>query len=235
METDDDMAAYLNSWPDTVSSGGPRATDSGPKWSSGTVATASGLAVASLPGDPSEDRPLFARIAAGDGEAFAVFYDRYSSLFFGLAWRILGDDQESEDVVQEACVSLWERAPQYDASLGKPLSWAVTIVRNRAIDRHRSRKRRAAVFAAADNQGETPEPAVELRPTPPTDLADTATLVRQTLTDLPKPQREALDLAFFGGLTHLEIAQHLAVPLGTIKARIRRGLLALRDTLEGRL
>ncbi len=221
------MAAYEHPWPDPPVPEDLRTADAGP--------TESKLTAPSAISDGSDDGPLFQRIAAGDSEAFAAFYDRYASLFFGLAWRILGDDLECEDVVQEACVSLWERAPQYDASLGRPLSWAVTIVRNRAIDRHRSRKRRAAVFSPADEGGELPEPPAEFRAAPATDLADTATLVRQTLLHLPTPQREALDLAFFGGLTHLEIAERLAVPLGTIKARIRRGLLALRDTLEGRL
>jgi len=86
-----------------------------------------------------------------------------------------------------------------------------------------------------DETRDLPAPLPELRAPPATDLADTATLVRQTLLHLPGPQQAALEMAYFGGLTHLEISQQLAVPLGTIKARIRRGLLALRDTLEGRL
>ncbi len=237
------MAACLHPWPETAASGifpGPgsgSARSVGGDQPGGRVAVNDPLKrsddhVGDTP-DGNEDGPLMARIATGDAEAFAAFYDRHSSLFFGLVCRILGDEQEAEDVVQEACVSLWERAPQYDASLGRPLSWATTIVRNRAIDRHRARIRRSAVFAPVDEAGELPAPPEELRAPPATDLADTATLVRRTLLHLPGAQRAALEMAYFGGLTHLEISQQLAVPLGTIKARIRRGLLALRDTLEG--
>lgn len=176
---------------------------------------------------------LFARIAAGEAEAFAEFYDRHGSLLFGLACKILNDPQEAEDVVQESCVRLWERAPQYDASLGRPLSWAVAIVRNRALDRRRARQRRAAVIRPPGEDDETPEPMIDPSAPGATDLADTVTLIRQTVLNLPQAQQAALRLAFFDGLTHLEIAQRLGVPLGTVKARIRRGLLALRDTLEG--
>ena len=229
------MAAYLHPWPETAAPGGIPAPEADPP--SGDPRRDSRRAdIPSQRWDgQGEEESLLARIAVGDTDAFAEFYDRHSSLFFGLACRILGDEQEAEDVVQEACVSLWERAPQYDPTLGRPLSWAITLLRNRAIDRLRSRNRRSTVFASVDEHGELPEPPPELRSVPPVDLADTATLVRQTLLHLPGSQREALEMAFYGGLTHLEISQRLSVPLGTIKARIRRGLLALRDTLEGRL
>lgn len=237
------MSACSNPWPETADTGDLPGPGSGSARSGGDAQSGVWVVV----NDPmkssddhdgdtpseNEDGPLMARIAAGDADAFAAFYDRHSSLFFGLVCRILGDEQEAEDVVQEACVSLWERAPQYDASLGRPLSWATTLVRNRAIDRLRARIRRSAVFAPVDEAGELSAPPAELRAPPAADLADTATLVRQTLLQLPGAQRAALEMAYFGGLTHLEISQQLAVPLGTIKARIRRGLLALRDTLEG--
>lgn len=239
------MAAYLHPWPETVATGEFREAGSEPARAlAADEPRGRGAVIDTLKNNDAheadtltanDDGPLMARIAAGDAEAFATFYDRHSSLFFGLACRILGDEQEAEDVVQEACVSLWERASQYDASLGRPLSWATTLLRNRAIDRHRARVRRAAVFIPVDETRDLPAPPPELRAPPATDLADTATLLRQTLLHLPGPQQAALEMAYFGGLTHLEISQKLAVPLGTIKARIRRGLLALRDTLEGRL
>ena len=176
---------------------------------------------------------LFARIAAGEAIAFAEFYDRHASLFFGLACKILGDSQDAEDVVQEACVRLWERAPQYDSSLGRPLSWAVAIVRHGAIDRLRARQRQAAVVRPSGESEDLPEAPAEVVAPAAMDLADTVTLIRQTMLSLPEAQQTTLRLAFFDGLTHLEIAQRLGVPLGTVKARIRRGLMALRDTLEG--
>ena len=181
----------------------------------------------------TDELVLFARIAAGEADAFAEFYDRHASLFFGLACKILGDSHEAEDVVQEACVRLWERAPQYDSSLGRPLSWAITIVRHRAIDRLRARQRQIAAVRPAGESDELPEAPADLAAPTAMDLADTVTLIRQTMLSLPEAQQATLRMAFFEGLTHLEIAERLGVPLGTVKARIRRGLMALRDTLEG--
>ncbi|HTI71744.1 MAG TPA: sigma-70 family RNA polymerase sigma factor [Candidatus Limnocylindria bacterium] len=192
------------------------------------------MATSVMPGETA-DETLLSRIVAGDAESFAAFYDRHCGILYGVACRILQNEADAQDVLQEACVLLWQRASHYDSSLGKPLSWAVTLVRNKAIDRLRSDQRRgAAVDRASDQQ--------DILPVAPTDCglgqaaaADTGLMVQEALKKLPPEQQEALGLAFFGGLTHLELASRLGAPLGTIKARIRRGLLALRDALEGRL
>lgn len=189
---------------------------------------------ASADGNAAEEIRLFGRIRAGDTATFAEFYDRHVGLLFGVAYRILGDTHEAEDVLQEAAVLIWERAPLYDASLGKPLSWAVTLTRNKAIDRLRSGHRKSRLHEQAANEagfGEDTEPAAPQE----TMTSETSAFVRNALGSLPAEQRRAIELAFFGGLTQIEIAEQLAVPLGTIKARIRRGMLALRDILEGRL
>jgi RNA polymerase sigma-70 factor (ECF subfamily) len=181
------------------------------------------------------DEALLNRIAEGDAAAFASFYDRHSNLLFSIATHVLRDDREAEDVLQEAMVLLWERATTYDHSLGKPLSWVVTLTRNKAIDRLRSLKRR---------QHRTSQPLDELESVladPAASASDSAMsresagLVRAALVTLPGEQRQAIELAFFRGLSHFEIADRLRVPLGTIKARIRRGMLFLRDALEGSL
>ncbi|MBL9135902.1 MAG: sigma-70 family RNA polymerase sigma factor [Verrucomicrobiales bacterium] len=181
------------------------------------------------------DEALFSRIAGGDAAAFESFYDRYERLFFGLVLRILRDEKEAEDVLQDAAVLIWERAPQYHAALGRPLSWAVTLVRNKAIDRLRAGKRRGNLLERAAGEFATAEAALS----PPTDPArvgiDGAEIVRRSLLGLPLEQRQAIELAFFGGLSQSEIADHLQQPLGTIKARIRRGMITLRDALEGAL
>jgi RNA polymerase sigma-70 factor (ECF subfamily) len=180
------------------------------------------------------DEELFSRVAAGDASAFAAFYERHEGLLYGLALRIIQDPVEAEDALQEAALLLWERSPQYDPSLGRPLSWAVTLVRNKAIDRLRATRRRGDVLERVANEfaaGEKAATGVE-RALPG---GDTLEIVRRTLHILPTEQRRAIELAFFAGLTQSEIAQHLEQPLGTIKARIRRGMLTMRDALEGAL
>ena len=180
------------------------------------------------------DAEVFALVRRGDAAAFAEFYDRHSTLLFGVALRILGDAHEAEDVLQEAAVQIWERAPLHDPSLGKPVSWAVALTRNKAIDRLRSARRRSALDAAAGTEagfGEDTEPAAPQAAM----TSETTGFVRTALTSLPAEQRAAIELAFFGGLTQAEIADRLRVPLGTVKARIRRGMIALKDLLEGNL
>lgn len=184
---------------------------------------------------PTVDNALLVRIAAGDQTAFADLYDRLSGLLLAVARRILGDSAEAEDVVHDAFVSIWEKAAAFDPARGSPAAWAVTLVRNRAIDRLRARVRRGELLAASapDDLGHH-EPAGDEAPLA-ADLAERSALVRSALSDLPAEQRRALELAFFSGLTHDQIARRLDSPLGTVKARIRRGLLALRDRLATRL
>ena len=181
------------------------------------------------------DIELLACIARADTAAFAEFYDRHSTLLYSLALRILNDEHESEEALQEAALLIWERAPLYDPALGQPLSWAVAIIRNKSIDRLRASQRKARAVAqlletaraeAQLDQAWTLNQAI---------ATETATLMRSALRGLPPEQRKAIDLAFFAGLTQSEIAEQLGEPLGTVKARIRRGMLALRDVLEHRL
>lgn len=182
----------------------------------------------------SDDDSLFARVIDGDEQAFAAFYDRHANLLYAIAFRITGSQSEAEDALQEAAIQLWERAPSYNRSLGKPLSWAIALVRNKTIDRLRSNQRRAKVLNPASENldpAEAAEPAPEARAFD----AEDAIFVRRALATLGEDQRQAIELAFFGGLTQSEIAERLGQPLGTIKARIRRGMLQMRDALEGAL
>jgi RNA polymerase sigma-70 factor (ECF subfamily) len=184
--------------------------------------------------EAESDAELFARIRMGDAGAFAEFYDRHSGLLFGVALKVLGNESESEEVFQDACVAIWERAPLHDPAGGQPLGWAVTLVRNRAIDRLRSVRRKAELIEAASvetaiREAESADAAMQ------TMGAEAAGAVHGALRSLSAEQRQAVELAFFRGLTQQEIAAQLGQPLGTIKARIRRGMLALRDELEGLL
>ena len=182
------------------------------------------------------DAELMRRIAQGDKKAFGDLYDRFSGPLYGTALRIVRDPTEAQDIVHDAFVTLWEKASTFETDRGSAFSWVITLVRNRAIDRIRMRRRRAELLAEsapsdlgyADDSG---APSVDDAAA----LGDDAKAVRAAVATLPPEQQRALELAFFGGLTQEEIARKLSAPLGTVKARIRRGLLKLRDALAQRL
>lgn len=180
------------------------------------------------------DIELLRQIAAGDRSAFGEFYDRHSVLMFSVASRILNDPSDAEDVMQEAFVQIWEKAGNFDPKLGKPSSWAAILVRNKAIDRIRGSQRRSrlaleagAEMAIAAEANDSANDMVHGH--------DQAKLIHSAIVELPTEQRNAIELAYFSGLTQNEISEKLHEPLGTVKARIRRGLLKLRDQLEGLL
>ena len=177
---------------------------------------------------------LVRQMQAGDQQAFATFYDRFAPGLFSMIYAILHDQKESEDVLQEAFVQMWKRTATYDATRSSLFTWAVMISRHKAIDRLRSRQRQSRLVEAVAN--ETDESAVSA----PAERADHALArsderenVRAAMAQLGDGQREAIELAFFAGLTQTQIAEKLGAPLGTVKARIRRGLLALREVLQG--
>lgn len=149
-----------------------------------------------------------------------------------MIYQILQDQKESEDVLQEAFVQMWKKASTYDAARSGLFTWAVMISRNKAIDRLRSRQRRQRTVEAATAEFEVVPPEGVEQADELMGQGEERERARDALTQLPDPQREAIHLAFFGGLTQAEISDRLGVPLGTVKARIRRGLLALRAALE---
>jgi RNA polymerase sigma-70 factor (ECF subfamily) len=180
------------------------------------------------------DAALVQRIAQGDKQAFAELYDRFSGPLYSAALRVLRDPTEAQDVVHDAFVTLWEKAGTFEVARGSAFSWAVTLVRNRAIDRVRMRRRRAELLAeSAPADLGYDEAAIVGGDS--VALGDEARVVRAAVATLPAEQQRALELAFFGGLTQEEIAKKLSQPLGTVKARIRRGLLKLRDSLASKL
>jgi len=186
---------------------------------------------------PPEDREqvdgrLLARISAGDRQALGELYDRFSRPLYGTALRIVREPAEAQDVVHDAFITLWEKSSGFDPSRGNAFSWMVTLVRNRAIDRVRMRRRRTELLAesAPSDLGMDGSSGAASA----SDVAasgDEARAVREAVATLPAEQKRAVELAFFGGLTQEEIARKLQEPLGTVKARIRRGLLKLRDSL----
>jgi RNA polymerase sigma-70 factor, ECF subfamily len=174
---------------------------------------------------------LLGRIAQRDHAALSELYDATATPLFSVALRIVHDPSDAEEVLQDVFVQIWEKAPTFDRRLGSAFSWVLSITRHRAIDRLRSKQRKARLVEQLVEAGDAEIPAAALPDAGSLD-AEQAALVRSAMTTLPKDQRQAIELAFFAGLSHPEIAKTIDQPLGTIKARIRRGLLKMRESLE---
>jgi RNA polymerase sigma-70 factor (ECF subfamily) len=168
-------------------------------------------------------------MAKGDHAALARAYDQMGPIVFSLAVRMLRDRPAAEDVTQDIFVQVWRQAANYDTSRGSPEAWIMMIARTRILDRLRSRSAGIVLKPVGDNLPDAPDGEDW-----PDDLAisrENAVNVRQALAELPHDQKHAIELAFFDGLTHVEISEKLNVPLGTIKTRIRLGLIKIRDSL----
>ncbi len=175
--------------------------------------------------DRAIDLALLERMVARDGGAIAALYDRHSRLLYGLILRILRDKAEAEEVLQEVFLLSWTRAETFKPDLGSPTAWLVRIARNCAIDRLRANSVRTrtidAVSVAVPESAEMSGSDVERR-----------YAVTGALEALPPEQRDLIEHAYFLGLTHTELAARFGLPLGTIKTRIRTGMLALKQTLQ---
>jgi RNA polymerase sigma factor (sigma-70 family) len=169
------------------------------------------------------DEELLEAIAAGDDDALGALYDRFGRLAYGMSLRILGDQALAEDAVQEAFLAVWRSADGYRRERAKPATWILTLVHRRAVDLVRREDRRRA-----EPLGEPPE-AAGGAVSEEVDLRDRRAAVQAALRQLPEDQRQALELAYYGGYTQSELAERLGVPLGTIKSRMFAGLTHLRE------
>ena len=186
----------------------------------------------SLRPEPAQDNDveLLKAVAARNEAALGQIYDRYRVILFGVLLRILNDRAEAEDVLQETFLQVWRRAADFDEKRGRPFTWLVTLARSRGIDRLRTLASRARVAQAGAKEN-------------PEEFSDAATdvvrseqrgVVNKALDQLPEEQKRPLMLAYFDGLTQSEIAAHLGAPLGTVKTRMRAGMMKMRELLSGR-
>ena len=172
---------------------------------------------------------LVGQVAQGDQAALATLYDTTNRLVFGLILRVLGETSAAEEVLLDVYTQVWRQAATYDIQRGSPLAWLTTIARSRAIDRLRSgwqtQQRQESLDVVTDRE------TVAASPEETTVLSERQRLVKQALAQLTKEQREVIELAYYSGLSHTEIATKLNQPLGTIKTRTRLGMLKLREAL----
>lgn len=172
---------------------------------------------------------LMHRVAAGDAAALAELYDLSSRYVYGICLKVLRNSADAEEVTLDVYTQAWRQAARFDADRGEPLAWLLMLARSRAIDRLRARGAVRRHEEDFDQVRDFASPGVD--PETGSSLAQRASTVRAALASLPAEQREVIELAYFQGLTHTEIAEKLAQPLGTAKSRIRLALQRLRQTL----
>ena len=171
-------------------------------------------------------------ITQRDAQALRRLYDKYSPVVFALCIRILKDRADAEEVLEEVFFEIWERSDRYDAARGSPITYLMQLTRSRATDRWRNRARRNANLPSIPCDS-TPETASgTASPDQSAQISEMRAGVLAALAELDAEQRQALELAYYDGLSHSEIAQKLGQPLGTVKTRIRRSLIHLRDSLR---
>lgn len=177
-----------------------------------------------------DNAALIARLRQRDPEALALVFDRLGRRAFGLAYRIVGNGAEAEDVVQETFLTLWRQADQLDPDRGHLTGFILTVAHRKALDAVRARRRREAHQAPFDPERDAPD-AIDVEASAIAVWDGNA--VREALQQIPADQRQVIELAYFQGYTHQEIAAQLRLPIGTVKSRMRLGLSKLRDALSG--
>jgi RNA polymerase sigma-70 factor (ECF subfamily) len=179
------------------------------------------------------DPSLLARVVKGDQQAFSQLYDHSNTLLFTLAVRILGNHEEAADLLQDVYLEVWRKISRYDVGRGTPVAWLVTLTRSRAIDRLRARAARGYRSTNSLEAGAAAQ-VTDPGPSPYETQADQELRIAigSAVAGLPQAQQQAIELAYYEGLSHAEIAARLNQPLGTVKTRIKLGMSKLRDGLQ---
>jgi len=185
--------------------------------------------------DTEMDVFLMQRTGEGDRGSFEQLYERYAGVLFTTALNVLGNPHAAEDVLQDVFVAIWEKAPLYDSVRGRPLTWAVSLARYKAIDRLRSLQRKGALHERAEQEARILDEVSDKSSLEDVEASEQGQMVRDAVLRLSPNQREAITMAYFDGLTQTEIARKLGEPLGTVKARIRRGLMRLKEIVAPRM
>jgi RNA polymerase sigma-70 factor, ECF subfamily len=185
--------------------------------------------------DERMDVELLEKVGRGDRDGLRELYDRYSGAVYSMAYRVLNNETETQDLLQEVFLQIWQKAALYDPTRGKPLTWVMSLARNKAIDRLRSLQRRSRLHDEIQKESQSVDPINSGDSRDEVYAQETGRVVRGAVMELSKEQRQAIEMAYFSGLTQNEIAERLNEPLGTIKARIRRGMLRLKDILADKL
>lgn len=181
--------------------------------------------------DRAIELELLARVAKRERAAFEQLYDRYANILYATAMKFLKEDADAQDVVQDVFIQIWDKANLYDPAKGKPLTWALTLTRNRSIDRIRAIQRRTRLRDDFEKETVVDESAGVREALSGVDASEKSQILRDAVGRLSPEQRKVIELAFFGGLTQSEVADRLGEPLGTVKARARRGLMKLKELL----
>lgn len=185
--------------------------------------------------DRAIELDLLARIARRERAAFEELYTRYANILYATAMKFLKEDADAQDVVQDVFIQIWDKAKLYDPAKGKPLTWALTLTRNRSIDRIRAIQRRSRLRDDFEKETVMDESAGLREALSGVNASEKGQILRTAVAQLSPQQRKVIELAFFQGLTQSEIADQLGEPLGTIKARARRGLMKLKELLAHQL
>jgi RNA polymerase sigma-70 factor (ECF subfamily) len=190
---------------------------------------------AELAAELAADTEMLQAIGRRDVAAFQSFHRKFNGLLYATIYRVLNDHQDTEDIMQEVLVQVWQKAHLYEPSKGKPLTWVTTMARNRAIDRIRAKQRRSRLNDEFEQETKPLQPEFDEDTSDLVTTHENDKVVQSAVLELTPDQREAIQLAYFGGLTQSEIAERLKEPLGTVKARIRRGVQRLEQVVKRRM
>ncbi len=187
------------------------------------------------PDESAADIEMLQQIGQRDVVAFQAFYRKFSGLLYATIHRVLNDHQDTEDIMQEVLMQVWQKAHLYEPTKGKPMTWVTTMARNRAIDRIRSKQRRSKLNGDFENESRVIQPEFVDDTTDVLIAKESDQAIHSAVMELTPDQREAIQLAYFSGLTQSEVADRLNEPLGTVKARIRRGVQRLEQVVKRRI